>query len=207
MIVDDHLLVADSLASALAASDRIDVVAVAATCAEGAAAVGRLNPTVCLLDQRLPDGTGTDLIPRLRAASPDTKVVLVTGDDSVDVLRLALEAGATGVVNKGRRARALLDAVLHAAEGTLVLAPEDVLRLLPTPGGGLPALGHDLTPREREVLRLLVRARSTREIAAELVISHATARNHIQAVITKLGAHTKLEAVTIAVRENIVSGP
>ncbi|MGG5258311.1 response regulator [Phycicoccus avicenniae] len=207
VIVDDHLMVADAVASGLRADERIAVVAVAGTCAEGLAEVRRHRPRVCLLDQRLPDGLGTDLVPRLLEASPDTKVLLVTGDDSLDVLHQAVRAGAVGIVNKGQRASALREAILRAVEGVTILSARDVQRLLPSAGAGGPALGDDLTPRERDVLRLLVQGLTTREIAARLFISYATARNHIQSVIGKLGAHTKLEAVTVALRENIVSGP
>lgn len=207
VIVDDHLLVADALSSGLRAHERVAVLAVAATCAEGLTEVGRHRPDVCLLDQRLPDGLGTDLVPQLLAASPGTKVLLVTGDDSVDLLHQALGAGAVGVVSKSQRAGALHDAVLRAAEGNTVLSARDLQRLLPTSGRSGQQPGDDLTPRERDVLRLLTQGLSTRDIAARLFISYATVRNHIQSVMVKLGAHTKLEAVTIALREKIVSGP
>ncbi|MBT9254986.1 response regulator transcription factor [Phycicoccus sp. MAQZ13P-2] len=207
VVVDDHLLLADAVASGLRTRGRVTVLDVAASCAEGLAAVERHRPDVCLLDQRLPDGFGTDLVPRLLAASPDTKVLLVTADDSVDVLHQALAAGAVGIVNKGQRADALHEAVMRAAEGITILSARDVQRLLPSSERGGQQLGDDLTPRERDVLRLLVQGVSTRDIAARLFISYATARNHIQSVIGKLGAHNKLEAVTIALRENIVSGP
>lgn len=204
VIIDDHLLLADAVASALDLHAEITVLEVAGSCAEGLEAVRRRQPDVCLLDQRLPDGLGTDLVPRLVAASPSTKVLLVTGDDSVDVLHRAVRAGSVGIITKGQRTGALQEAVVRAAAGDTVLRPEDVRRLLPSVGGAGRRLGDDLTPRERDVLGLLVDAVPTREIADRLLISHATARNHIQAVLTKLGAHTKLEAVTIARRENIV---
>ena len=205
VVVDDHLMLADAVAGALRTHERISVVGVAGTRTEGLRLVARLRPDVCLLDQRLPDGLGTELVPALREASPRTAVLLMTGDDSVDVLHQALRAGTAGLVSKTERAASLHESVLRAADGITVLSARDVRRLLTT-DDDTPAVGEDLTPRERDVLRLLARAVPTPEIASTLSISHATARNHIQSVISKLGAHTKLEAVTIALRENIV-GP
>lgn len=207
VIVDDHLMVADAVAGVLRAGDGIDVVGVAATGAEGLELVRTTRPDVCLLDQRLPDGLGTDLVADMRTASPRTRVLLMTGDDSVDVLQKAVRAGTAGLVSKTQRTGSLRDAVLRTAEGVTVLSAHDVRRLLDDDGDGAPRAGRGLTPRELDVLRLLARGLPTPEIASELSISHATARNHIQAVITKLGAHTKLEAVTIAHRENVIGRP
>jgi DNA-binding NarL/FixJ family response regulator len=159
---------------------------------------------VLLLDQRLPDGLGTDMLPEIRQASPGTQVLLVTAVDSDDVLLRAVEGGCAGFVAKGQRASTLLDAVRRAADGELVLSSSDMQRLLPQLIRQPPQLGDDLTAREREVLTLLSLGLSTNGLAEQLSISHATARNHIQSVLGKLGAHSKLEAVAIALRERIV---
>jgi len=204
VIVDDHRLVADSVAMALERADDVTVVGIAATAAEGLALVREQQPDVLLLDQRLPDGLGTDLLPELIAASPSSRILLVTGSDTDDVLRAAMAGGSAGFVAKGQRASALLDAVRRAAAGEMVVSAEDMQRLLPAFLRGKPRLGHDLTAREKDVLRLLAKGRTTGAIAAELFIAPSTARNHIQSVIGKLGAHSKLEAVAIALRENIV---
>lgn len=207
VIIDDHLLFADSLALALEASDEISVVAVVGTAADGLAAVTTHHPSVCLLDQRLPDGLGTDLIARLRDASPETEVLLVTGSDAPDSLRRAVLAGASGFVTKGERAPRLLDAVRRAAAGEAVFTAEQLRELTLASAHENWRLGADLTAREREVLTLLAGGSTTHAIAEELYISHATVRNHIQSVLVKLGAHSKLEAVTIAIRESLVDGP
>jgi DNA-binding NarL/FixJ family response regulator len=203
VIVDDHLLVADSVAAALDAADDVSVVFVAGTCADGLAAVRRHQPDVLLLDQRLPDGLGTDLLPALEHASPRTRVILVTGADTDDVLHRAFEGGCAGYIAKGQRAATLLDAVRKAAAGETVLSPGDLRRLVHRQV----RLGDDLTARERDVLLHLVEGRSTAWLAQQLNITPATTRNHIQAVISKLGAHSKLEAVSIALREGIVASP
>lgn len=204
VLIDDHLLVAESIAIALSADEDIVIAAVAGTCAEGVKAVQLHQPDICLLDQRLPDGTGTDLLPALRLVSPRTRILLVTGSDSDQVLRRALDGGCVGFLTKGQRASALVEAVHRASEGELVLTPQDLRRLIPNSGGGPARLGSDLTPRERELLDMLAQGLNTPAIADQLFLSRATVRNHIQAIITKLGAHSKLEAVTIALREGLV---
>lgn len=207
VIIDDHLLVADSVAAALDTAADVSVVAVAGTCAGGLDQVRRHQPDVLLLDQRLPDGLGTDALPALLEASPRTRVLLVTAADTDDVLLRAVEGGCAGFIAKGQRASALLDAVRKASQGETVLSPADLRRLMPRLVPQAARLGDDLTGREREVLALLGEGCSTVLLASRLAISYATARNHIQSVISKLGAHSKLEAVSIALRERIITSP
>jgi DNA-binding NarL/FixJ family response regulator len=207
VIVDDHLLVADSVATILDSARDVTVVAVAGTCGDGLAEVRRHQPDVLLLDQRLPDGLGTDLLPAVRQASSRTRVLLLTAADTREVLRRALEGGCAGVIPKHRRASSLLDAVRGAAGGETVLRAEDLWHLLPRSVQAGSGDRGELTRRELDVLGLLVEGHSTARVAQILVISASTARNHIQSVIGKLGAHSKLEAVSIALREGLVAAP
>jgi two-component system nitrate/nitrite response regulator NarL len=204
VIVDDHLLVADSIAAALNATDDITVVGIADSCASGIGAVTQHRPHVLLLDQRLPDGMGTSILPALLAVNPDMKVLLVTAADSDEVLARAIEAGAAGVITKGKRATSLVQAVRAAANDEAVITPEALRRLVPHMARRRQRVGDDLTAREREVLALLIAGKSTAALAGELFVSPATARNHVQSIMSKLGAHTRLEAVAIASRENIM---
>lgn len=204
VIVDDHLLVADSVAAALNATDDITVLDIAGTCASGLALVERLRPDILLLDQRLPDGLGTNILPEMLARSPLTKVLLVTASDSDDVLTRAIEAGAASVITKGKRAAVLIQAVRAAAHNEAVITPDALRRLLPHMGRHGHHVGDDLTAREREVLGMLIDGKSTAALAGELVVAPATARNHVQSVMKKLGAHSRLEAVVIASREGIL---
>jgi DNA-binding NarL/FixJ family response regulator len=205
VIVDDHLMVADSLAATLGAQDDISVVAVADSCASGLAAVARHLPDVLLLDQRLPDGLGTDNLAAMLEISPTMKVLLVTGGDSDDVLARAIMAGAAGVIPKGKRAANLVAAVRAVANDEAVITPDALRRLMPRLTRGTSGPGDDLTAREREVLQLLVAGTSTSALAGKLFVAPATARNHIQSIMNKLGAHSRLEAVAIALRENILA--
>ena len=205
VIVDDHLMVADSLAATLGAQDDITVVAVADSCASGLAAVARHRPDVLLLDQRLPDGLGTDSLAAMLEINPTMKVLLVTGGDTDDVLARAIMAGAAGVIPKGKRAANLVAAVRAAANDEAVITPDVLRRLMPRLARGNSGPGDDLTAREREVLQLLVAGTGTSALAGKLFVAPATARNHIQSIMNKLGAHSRLEAVAIALRENILA--
>ena len=116
VLIEDHAEVSAIVAKVLSAHDQIEVVAIAGTCAAGLIEVERRQPDVCLLDQRLPDGPGTDLLPRLRGVSLSTKVLLMTGNDNGEVLAETLRGGGVGVLVKGGvRASAIQAAVLEAA--------------------------------------------------------------------------------------------
>ena len=205
LIVDDHVMVAEGLAAALRAHQDIAVLGIERTCADGLLAATRLRPDMVLLEQRLPDGSGTDVLPSFLAERPGIKVLMVTTDDSDAVLAQAVRAGAAGVISKMNRVAVLVSANRAAARNEPVITPEALRRLLPLLSGATWRLGADLTDREREVLRMLVSGRSTSALAAGLFVAPATARNHIQSIMTKLGAHSRLEAVTIALRERILS--
>ncbi|MDI1289899.1 MAG: response regulator transcription factor [bacterium] len=204
VVIDDHRLLAESIAAGLSSAGGIAVVGIATTGAEGLWLVRLRRPDVCLLDQRLPDATGTDLVPALLDSSPNTHILLVTASDSDDVLRRALDVGCVGFLTKGVGVTTLVEAVRRAADGEIVLTANDLRRLIPVEHSPSLHLGNDLTPREREVLALLGQGKSTATISSELFLSSSTVRNHVQSVLTKLGAHSKLQAVTIALREGIV---
>jgi DNA-binding NarL/FixJ family response regulator len=205
VIVDDHVMVADSLAAVLGAVHDMAVLATASSCASGLAAVERYRPDVLLLDQRLPDGLGTDSVAAMLAVCPPMKVLLVTAGDTDDVLTSAVMAGAAGVIPKGKSAATLVKAIRAVANNEAVITPDALRRLMPRLAQAGNRIGADLTAREREVLRLLIAGKSTSALAAELFVAPATARNHIQSIMNKLGAHSRLEAVAVALRENLVA--
>ncbi len=205
VIVDDHLMVADSLAETLSAHQGITVVAIAATCAAGFDEVERHRPDVVLLDQQLPDGLGTDILAAMLEIHPPLKVLMITGADSDEVLLRAITGGAAGVIPKGQRAKTLVSAVRAVANDEAVITPNALRRVMPLLAkGSKTRVGAELTTREREVLQLLATGKSTTALAAALFVAPATIRNHIQSILNKLGAHSRLEAVAIASRENLL---
>lgn len=205
VIIDDHVLVAEGMAAVLSSHTDIVVLGREMSCTAGLACVLREQPDVVLLDERLPDGRGTDLLPAMMSACPTTKIIVVTGQASDDVLHRAIQGGCAGFLRKGARAAEMVAAVRAASRAETVIHVDDLRRLLPS--GVASNEGQSLTRRERAVLGMLVAGQSTAGIAEDSGIALATARNHVQAVLSKLGAHSRVEAVAIALRTGIVAAP
>jgi two-component system nitrate/nitrite response regulator NarL len=170
-------------------------------------AVRAIGPDLCLLDLALRDGANLTDLRRLVAENPDTAVVVRTADPSVEQMQAALAAGAAGYVHKSRGAMVLLDALTRVADGEVVV--EGVFTRTAAVADESPEqayrsdLVRRLTPRERECLVLLGDGSSTRAMAAELGVSITTVRSHVQALLGKLGVHSRLEAAAIARRCNL----
>ena len=204
LVVDDHQTVAQSLVHVLTGESDMEPVGVAHTLLEGVRLAAELTPDVVLMDQRLPDGDGIRGAEVIRLQRPETRVLLLTGFvDESDVLR-AIEAGCSGYLAKDSPITDVLDAIRSAHAGEAVLAPGLLGRLLPQIARNRTARDWNLSAREVEVLSLVADGMSNDAIADALGLSVHTVRNHIQACLSKLGAHSKLEAVSLAVRERII---
>lgn len=204
LVVDDHAVLASSLGQVLDAEPDLTTVGVAGSLAEARSLLRTAAPDVVLLDHRLPDGDGVGAIPELRELRPSVQVVVLTASAADHVLIAAIEAGASGFVSKTRGLDEVTGAVRAAASGEALISPEMLARLLPRLSRGAHRPHHDLTEREREVLGLLADGLTNAAIAARLVVSVHTVRNHIANLSAKLGAHSKLEALSIAVREGLL---
>jgi len=206
LVVDDHQMFADSLAQALESEPDLRVVGQATSVADAQRLVSSAAPDVVLLDHRLPDGDGVSAIAGLHATRPSAKIVVLTATASDRILVAAMEAGAAGFIAKTQRLDDVIAGVRAAAQGESVVSAKLLTRLLPRlsrrSGGGRA----ELTEREREILDLLARGLSNADIAQQLTISVHTVRNHVANLSAKLGAHSKLEALAIAVREGLVEG-
>ena len=206
LIVDDHEMFAASLAVVLGAEPDLVVVGVAPSGKAAFDLVAATLPDVVLLDQRLPDEDGVHLIGPLLATRADLRVVMVTGAASEQVLVAAIEAGAAGFVDKTRSVGEVVAAVRAAAAGEAVITPSMLARLLPRlrrqERSGIPTL----TDREREVLELLAQGHTNAEIADRMSVSVHTVRNHVANMSGKLGAHSKLEVLAIALRMGLLPG-
>ena len=207
LVVDDHELVADSLVRVLSLEDDLVTVGVAPTLARARQLVALERPDVVLLDQELPDGHGVDAIGDLLAAHPEVQVVMLTASTSENVLATAMAAGAAGFVSKTSGLGELVNAVRAASRGDAVISPELLGRLLTRMRREPARLGRDLTDRESEILGLLARGLTNAAIADRLVVSVHTVRNHVSNLSAKLGAHSKLEALAIAMREDLIPPP
>jgi two-component system response regulator DesR len=191
VIADDQALVRGALAALLALEPDIEVVGVAADGAEALTMVGSLAPDVCLMDIQMPGVDGIEATRLLRAASPATRVLIVTTFARPGYLRSALDAGAAGFMAKDAPAEELADAVRRVHSGLRVLDPALAEESLFE--GANP-----LSDREREVLRLAADGRSAAAIASEVFLSAGTVRNHLSSAIGKTGAGNRAQAVRIA---------
>ena len=207
VIVDDHLMFAESLSRLLSEDEHIAVLGAAANAADGLALVAELDPDVVLVDFQLPDRTGVEVAAEVKARNPKTMVVMLTGSTDDRVLLAAIDAGCSGFLTKDRGASEVAEAVRAAAAGEALISPAQLARLLPKLSRTHRAVGADLTDRERELLHHLARGQTNKVIAADLHLSVNTVRNYVQSVLTKLNAHSKLEAVSTAVREGIIDYP
>ncbi len=204
LVVDDHEMFAASLAQALQSEPDLLVVGQATSIAQARELVASAAPDVVLLDHRLPDGDGVGAIAELLRTRPSAKVVVLTASASDRVLVAAMEAGAAGFIAKTQPLDDVMAGVRAAAQGESVVSAKLLSRLLPRlqRRGGTGAA--DLTEREREILDLLANGLSNADIAQQLTISVHTVRNHVANLSAKLGAHSKLEVLAIAVREGLV---
>ena len=207
LIVDDHRMFADGLARLLADEEGISVVGVATTGMEAVELAARLKPHVVLMDYAIPDQDGVAITIEMKRRDPRVMVVMLTGTTEDRVLLAAIEAGCSGFLTKDKAATDVAQAVRAAAAGEALISSALLARLLPRLNRTDRSLGADLTDREREILAFLARGMSNKAIASNLYLSVNTIRNYIQAVLKKLGAHSKLEAVSTAVREGIIEYP
>jgi len=204
LIVDDHEVLAASLAQVLDHEPDLTVVGSAGTLEKARALLATAAPDVVLLDHRMPDGDGVEAIPELLALRPEASIVVLTATTADHVLIAAIDGGASGFVSKTRGLDEVTSAVRAAAAGESVISPEMLARLLPRLHRREAEPRDTLTDREREVLQLLAEGLSNAAIAERLVVSVHTVRNHVANLSTKLGAHSKLEALSIAVREGLL---
>jgi DNA-binding NarL/FixJ family response regulator len=196
LIADDHAMVRRGLRTFLQVQDGIEVVGEAGDAAECLVAVERLRPDVLLLDLRLPDKDGVEVLQALPAGRP--RVLVVTSFTELTNTVPAVRSGAAGVVYKDVSPAALAGAIRSVHAGHVVLPP-DLAAALARGEAGSRRLGQ-LTPREREVLAEIARGRSNREIARSLVVSEKTVKAHVSSILAKLDLADRTQAALYAVR-------
>ena len=206
LIVDDHEVLASSLAKTLDIEPDLRSVGVAGSLKQAAELIRTSAPDVLLLDHRLPDGDGVAAIGQLRELRPSMAVIVLTASPSEHLMVAAVEAGVSGFLSKTRSLAEVTSAVRAAAVGEAVISPEMLARLLPRLGGTGQVGAPTLTEREREILGLIAQGLSNAAIAERLVVSVNTVRNHVANLLAKLGARSKLEALSIAIRDGLLPG-
>lgn len=208
LIVDDHPVTREGLRTALELSE--DVVVVVGEAASGEEAIEQareLTPDVVFMDVRMPGMDGIEATRRIREAAPETKVILITIDESRGAIAEAIQAGVSGYLLKDASADALVDAAKNAIEGNAVIHPQLTKTFIEEvrlgegadPGGSAP-----LSKREREILQKVADGATTRQVATELGISPHTVKTHLERIFEKLAANDRAQAVAIAIRQGIV---
>ena len=205
VIGDDHAVFLDALSAVLA--DQGCAVTKATTIEETVRAVGQRQPDVCLVDRHFAAGRdGIGALGEIAAASPRTKVLILSADGNSDTVMRAMRAGAAGYVHKTRGVSVLKQTIERVLRGEVVVE-------VPAARGSAPQLTRQqdalrlaryLTARERQCLELLVEGQDTAAMVSRLGVSAATVRTHVQALLTKLGVHSRLEAAAFAVQHGLL---
>jgi DNA-binding NarL/FixJ family response regulator len=197
LIVENHQIVAEGLTALLNNEPDMTVVGHVGSVAESATHAMELSPHVVILDFRLNDGTGADAGNAVREMRPEAKLIFLTRDDGDTAQLAAVQVGASAFIHKSRAAVDVVHAVRVVAAGGTLINPQTIASLL-NKRRDLDLQRASLTARENEVLRLMAKGFSSREIASRLGISYATVRSHVRGVSSKLAVHSKLQAIAKA---------
>jgi DNA-binding NarL/FixJ family response regulator len=204
LIADDDDLMRAGLAELLTADPEIDIVGLASSGRQAVERTRRLAPDVVLMDVRMPDLDGIAATRELSRAVPGAKVLILTTFEQDDYIFGALRAGASGFLLKRTPPEELIAAVHTVAAGDSLLSPSVTRRVIhrmaqqPTPELADRDMLEALTPRERDVLELIARGLTNREIAASLVVEESTIRTHVKRILMKLGLRDRVQAVILA---------
>lgn len=204
LIVDDHPVVRDGLRGMFESAPGFTVLGEASDGAEAVTLAGTLDPDVVLMDLRMPGGGGVDAIRELTRRGARAKVLVLTTYDTDSDTLPAIEAGATGYLLKDAPREELFTAVRAAAQGRTVLSPAVASRLVSAVRTPTAPANEPLSAREREVLTLVARGTSNREIARELFISEATVKTHLTHLYAKLGVNDRAAAVATGYQRGIL---
>jgi two-component system NarL family response regulator len=198
LVVEDHNVVRQGLVALLNVAGGLTVVGEAADGVEAIGQIRKHKPDITLIDLRLPRMSGVDVIERIRMEEPHSRfIVLTTYDGDEDIYR-ALKAGAKAYLLKGMTSEELISTIHAVHAGRTHIPPAIAERLAERMGA------QELTPREFDVLEQIVHGKSNREIAAELEVSEATVKTHINSLLGKLGVSDRTQAATAAIQRGIV---
>jgi len=206
LVVDDHAVFADALQAWLSRQPDVDRVAIAYHAREARAQVANIRPAVVILDVLLDDGNGLDLVEEIGRLSPESRIVMLTGVESVDAVVIAFSRGVRAWLPKTTDMPQLVQVIRGVHRGEAWLAPEllgQVLTDLTARAATQPNPLDGLTTREHEVLQCMVDGLTRAEIGERLHVSANTVRTHTQNLIAKLGVHSTLECVAVALRNGM----
>ena len=198
MSVDDHPIVRDGIAAIINLQPDMTLVGAAETGTEALQQFIELRPDIALVDLRLPDMTGFELIKKLKDKSPNARIIVLSSHEGdVDIQR-ALEAGAAGYVVKGIVREELLETIRSVHAGKRRLPPAIAQKLAEH------MADEAISPRELDVLKLMATGKRNKEISTDLAIAEDTVKMHVRNILSKLHVNDRTEAVTIALRRGII---
>lgn len=206
LIADDHPVVRDGLRAMLSTQADFQVLGEAMNGTEAVQLAAELKPDVILLDLEMPDLDGVTALGQIQSHDPQARVIIVTAYDTDDRIVQAVVAGARGYLLKGAPREEIFRAIRVVHDGGSLLQPIVASKLMQhvSQQASQPVEMDELTPRELEVLRLLVEGKSNKQIADELVITERTTKFHVSSILAKLGAHNRTEAAKIAAQRGLV---
>jgi two-component system nitrate/nitrite response regulator NarL len=211
LIVDDHTLFRSGIRLALQRHEGFEVVGEAGDGLEGIKRATQLRPDVVLLDLHMPGIGGLEALRLLMEDVPETKVVMLTVSEDADDLLETLRSGARGYLLKNIDTEFLLESIQRAARGESVMSPQmanklaDSLRVPPKDSAVAAAVSPDkLSPREREIIVMLARGASNKEIARVLSLSESTIKIHVQGILRKLNIAKRVQAAVYAVEHGLI---
>ncbi len=206
--MDDHTLFRSGIRSLLERHDEFEVVGEAGDGLEGAKRAKSLKPDVVLLDLHMPGVSGLEALRMIVEEGGEARVLMLTGSEDAEDLTDALRAGAVGYLLKNVEAETLIDAIRRAAQGESVVSSAMVSKLVSQVRSGTsapppPPHGDKLSPREREILSLLARGASNKEIARQLEVAESTIKIHVQSILKKLNLTSRVQAAVYAVEHHL----
>ncbi len=209
-IVEDHQILVDAIELMLRMNGEFKFVGSAPNLATGCEMVRRTTPDILLLDINLPDGNGYELVPRAIEVCPEIHVVVLTSYTDEDTILRAIDIGVSGFLPKSASLTEFFDTLRKVIEGEIVMPPNlliGLLRRVPRDRAVMrkeDTLWERLTPREYEILECLAAGKSGSTIAEELNIAPLTVRTHVRNLMSKLGVHSRLEAVAFGVKHGLI---
>jgi len=211
LVVDDHEIVRQGLVALLDRRSGFEVVAQAGTVAEAIAAAARFEPDVIVMDVRLPDGSGIEACREIRAARPETRVVMLTSYPDEEAVLSAIIAGASGYLLKQVRGRDLVAAIESVGRGDSLLDPavtEKVLqRVRNAASGGASDELSGLTAQERKILLLVAEGKTNKEIASDVFLSDKTVKNYVSSILSKLNLQRRTQAAAFVAKHHLGEPP
>ena len=201
LLVDDWPIVREGLIRVLERTGDFSVVGHATGISAAKAAIADLNPDVVVIESRLPDGNGVDLVRTSRQLNPDLGIVIFTRFVGDEHLFEALDAGASAFVPKNASTDDMVSAVRHAAASPRAFTASDLAEAMKR---RLAPAGPQISPREREVLQLLADGLGVAQISRQLFISESTTKTHISKLYEKLGAGNRAQAIMAALRQGLI---